>query len=325
MLRSLAAVVAVGCLTAPTGCSRRTPAPANGRVVVAVTLDWEGAMIVPESLDALDILRKTLGDAPITHFMSAAYFTKAEPDPQLVKTLVESVHKGDEVAIHLHGWKSLAVAAKVEPKLAPSFLTGTNKLLEFEDGDTGFDVDLDAYSVTELRALIRTSATLLGQTHLPIAKEFRAGAFLATPKVLQAIREEGYTTDSSATDWHQIGAQKDPFLLGRVKEVWPSLDPLAPPFFPESSKQVLEMPIAATADYVSEPQLVSIFEQARARLAKDPQHNVYLVIGLNQETADDYAKVVDGAIKSVRLRKDLADTLTFTTIEKATALARSQR
>lgn len=27
----------------------------------------------------------------------------------------------------------------------------------------------------------------------------------------------------------------------------------------------------------------------------------------------------------LRLRKDLADTLTFTTIEKATALARSQR
>lgn len=322
MVRSLTTLVAVGCLTATTGCSRRAPT-VDGHVVVVLTLDWEGATIVPESLDALDVLRKTLGDVPITHFISAAYFTKAEPPPQLVKTLVESVHKGDELAIHLHGWKSLAVAAKVEPRLAPSFLTGTNTLLEFDDGDTGFDVDLDAYSVTDLRALLRTSARLLEQTHLPISKAFRAGAYLATPKVIQAIREEGYTTDSSATDWHQIAAQKDPFLLRRVKGVWPSVDPLAPPFFADSSRQVLELPIAATADYVTEPQLVTIFEQATARLAKDPRHNVYLVIGLNQESADEYAKVVDGAFRSVRRRRGIADKLTFATIDTAAALARS--
>ena len=65
------------------GCSRSSPSapPRKGRIVVAFTIDWEGAYLSPEGLDALDQLRLKLGAAPITHFVSAAYFSKESPDP----------------------------------------------------------------------------------------------------------------------------------------------------------------------------------------------------------------------------------------------------
>src|SRR5215213_3511846 len=59
----------------------------KGRVVVALTIDWEGAYLSTEGLEALDELRKGLGPVPLTHFVSAAYFTKAEPDTTVTSTI----------------------------------------------------------------------------------------------------------------------------------------------------------------------------------------------------------------------------------------------
>src|SRR5688500_8561278 len=90
------------------GCSssRSPPPPRKGRVVVAITIDWEGAYISAEGLEVLEDLRKGLGAAPVTHFVSAAYFTKTRPDPEALASITEAVHAGDELALHLHGWKS---------------------------------------------------------------------------------------------------------------------------------------------------------------------------------------------------------------------------
>jgi len=295
----------------------------KGRLVVAVTVDWEGAEMSPDGLDAIDELRKQLGGAPITHFVSAAYFTKDHPDPRAATSLAESIHPGDELAVHLHAWRSLARASGIEPKLSPSFVTGTDKLFDFEDGDVGFDTDLDVYSVTELRALIRTSVRLLTQTRVAVSKTFRAGGYLGTPKVLQAVREEGFLVDSSATDYRQIDEGKDTVMLKRVQEVWPKTETTTQPYFIDGAQhQLLEMPIAATTDYVTAADVVITFEAAAARLQKAPTKDVFLVVGCNQETAHDFAPRLGEAIAKLRTSHPLADHLWFTTVEKAAALAR---
>ena len=277
----------------------------------------------PDGLDALVELRKAVPDAPVTHFVSAAYFTKDKPDPRATASLAEAVHKGDELAVHLHAWRSLARAAKVEPKLHPSFLTGTDKLYEFEDGDIGFDTDPDAYSVSELRALLRTSRGLLEATRLPVSKTFRAAGYLGTPKMLQAVREEGYTVDCSAADYHQLGEKKDAFLSQRIKEVWPNVGALPQPFLADvPGGQLLEIPISAIADYVTVADLIGVFEAAHARLQKDPGHNVFVVLAFAQETAQDVAAHLGEAIQKVRARKELAADLLFTTVEDAATQAR---
>jgi predicted deacetylase len=306
------------------GCSSPR-ARSQGRVVVAITVDWEGAAFTPEGLDALDELRKRIQPAPITHFVSAAYFTKERPEARATAYLTEAVRPGDELAVHLHAWRSLARASGIEPKLSPSFVTGTDKLYEFEDGDIGFDTDLDVYNVAELRAMIRTSAKLLEQTTLPVARTFRAGGYLGTPKVLEALRQEGFTADSSATDYRQIDAHKDSFLSRRVKEVWPKVDTASQPFFADGhGRQLIELPIAATADYVTTADIVALVEAAAARLQKEPDRDVFVVIGCNQETAQEFAGRIGDAIASLRDQRSTADHLLLTTIDKAVAMARNQ-
>jgi hypothetical protein len=321
--RYLASLAACGALAGGAGCSPHK-ARSAGRIIAAVTVDWEGAALAPEALDALDELRKHIGDAPITHFVSAAYFTKDHPDPRAAAYLTESIHPGDQLAVHLHAWRSLATAAGIAPKLSPSFVTGTDKLAEFEDGDLGFDTDLDVYGVPELRALVRTSARLLEQTHRPVSKVFLAGGYLGTPKVLEAIRLEGFTVDSSATDARQIDARKDSFLSRRVREVWPKVDEATQPFLVDpQSRQLIEMPIAATADYVTAADIVRMFEAASARLTRDPEHDVFVVLGCNQETAQDFAGHLGEALDQLRGRAAIAGHLLLTTVENAATLARN--
>jgi hypothetical protein len=323
MLRDLAACLAALVLAS---CSRSSPSPSatSGRVVVALTIDWEGAQISPEGLSAVSELRRGLGDAPLTHFISSAYFTKETPDPALVTSIASAVRKGDQVAVHLHVWRSLVQASGVDAKVSPSFLTGTDELVEFDDGDDGFDTDLDVYTVAQLRSLLRTSRRLLEQARLPVSHTFRAGGYLGTPKVLQAIRDEGYTIDSSAIDHNQLDELDDEFLPDRIRDIWPTVTSTSQPWFVKAhGGQLLEMPIAAFTDYVSAAEIIQVVEQAHARLQADPTRDVFVVLGFHLETADDFAGRLGEALANVRGRREIADDLVFTTLEDAAEQARS--
>jgi hypothetical protein len=290
-------------------CSR---APEAGRVVVVLTVDWEGAELNPDGLDAIDWLRKRV-PGPVTHFVSSAYFTKAEPEP-VVATLAEMVKDGDELAIHLHLWRSLAKASGIEPRVSPSFLTGTAAVDDY-DGDAGYETDLDVYDVAELRALLRTSRQLLAQSKLAVSKSFRAGGFLATPKVLAAIRSEGFTVDSSALDANEIDLDDDAFQT-RVASVWPKLDAGAQPFALDG---LVELPIAAFADYTSADDVAARIDAAFARLAADPTRDQFVVLAFNLETAAALAGRIGQGIEKARAAHE---DLVFATVQHAGELAR---
>ena len=282
-------------------------------MVVAITVDWEGAELNPDGLDAIDWLRKRV-PGPITHFVSSAYFTKAEPEP-VVATLAEMVKPGDELAIHLHLWTSLAKASGVEPRVSPSFLTGTADVEDY-DGDAGYETDLDVYDVAELRALLRTSRQLLAQSKLAVSRSFRAGGFLATPKVLAAIRSEGFTVDSSALDPGAIDLDDDAFQT-RVASVWPKLDGGLQPF--DLGAGLVELPITAFADYTSAGEVAAHIEAAYARLAAEPSHDVFVVFAFNLETAAALAgRIGQGVEKARAAHEDLV----FATVAHAGELAR---
>jgi hypothetical protein len=336
---SLAAVVIFGCSSgsssgssqgagsqgagAPSGPSGQPGQPGKGRLILAITIDWEGAYMSPEGLDALDALRKGLGAAPMTHFVSAAYFSKEKVDPTAARSIREMVREGDELAIHLHAWRSLAKASGLVPKLSPSFLTGTDKLLVFEDGDVGFDTDLDVYGVPELRALLRTSRKLLEEAKLPLSKSFRAGGYLGTPKVLQALREEGFDVDSSATDYRQLDERKDEVLPKRIRAIWPNVETGSQPFLIEGpGAALLELPIAAFADYASAAEIAGVIEAAYARLQQEPARDVFVVIGFHQETAEEFGGRIGEAMARVRAKKELAGALELVTVASAAARAR---
>ena len=93
---------------------------------------------------------------------------------------------------------------------------------------------------------------------MPVSKTFRAGGYLGTPKVLQAIREEGYDVDSSATDHRQLDERKDEVLPKRIRQIWPNVETTTQPWLADTrAGPVLEMPIAAFTDYASAAEMVA--------------------------------------------------------------------
>lgn len=298
-------------------CLAACAPPDRGRIVVAVTVDWEGAALTPDGLDALDSMRHRLGPVPLTHFVSAAYFTKPHPDPDAAKTIGHEIRPDDELAVHLHAWRSLVVASGVAPKISPSFLTGTDQLLAFEDGDAGFDTDLDAYTVADLRVMLRTSRKQLAQIPHPVSTAFRAGGYLGTPKVVQALHDEGFTVDSSAIGSRQLGEAPDAVLSRRLAEVWPDLEPSTRPWLLRPG--LLELPITALADYATADQIAAAIEAARVRRRADPRRDVIVVLGCHLETADDFAGRIAEALSRSGVR---GDDVVFATISSAAARIR---
>jgi len=288
----------------------------EGHVVVAISVDWEGAELNPDGMDAIDFLR-TRVPVPLTHFVCAAYFTKAEPEP-VTASLREMVKPGDELAIHLHAWRSLASASGLEPRTSPSAYTGRTETDDY-DGDTGYETDLDTYDVAALRALLQTSRRLLQQAALPVSHSFRAGMFLGTPKVIAAIRSEGFTTDSSAIDHREIDLE-DHTLERRVAAVWPDITTTTQPFaLGGGPAPIVEVPIAAFADFTTPDEITALVDAAYTRLHADPGHDQIVVLAFNLETAATLTgRVVEGIQKARARHGDLV----FATVEYAAELAR---
>ena len=266
------------------------------RPAVALTIDWEGAFVSKDGLAAIDDLREQLGNPPITHFLSSAYFAKRGNARELIAA---AIRPGDEVAVHLHAWRTLAEASGVPFRAAPSFLTGTDELMTFEDGDRGFDVDLDAYSVVELRQLLATSRRLLEQAGFAPSRSFRAGGYIVSPKLAQALHDEGFTADSSAIAPASIESR---VWADRIAQLWPTL----PARLDAAGGSLREYPIAAVADYTTVEELGRILDAAVAR-------NGLVVLAMHQETGE-HAERLSDAVGAARVRHP---NLAFTPIRGA--------
>lgn len=303
------------------GADGGTPAgagEARGHILVAVTVDWEGAYLSDDGLDTLDAMRGKLPGVPLTHFVSAAYFTRAPAAGDAASELKGAAKSGDEVAVHVHAWQSLAKAAGVKPRLTPSFLSGGDKLLEFEGGDVGFDSDLDNYSVKDLRAMIATSRKLLVEAGLTPSTSFRAGGYLGTAKVLEAARAEGHLVDSSAVDHRQIDDAEGSKLPQRLKEVWPTIETGSQPYaIKTGAGDILEIPIAGFAEDVTAAEVEGLLHDAHARLTKTPGTDVFVVLGFHQETAHEFGPKLVEALEKARKDTVLAPLLRFVTVEAA--------
>jgi hypothetical protein len=305
-------------------CSSSKPPAPVGHIIVVLTVDWEGADLSAENLDAFEDLRAKLGPVPITHFVSAAYATKDHAVEATVDAVLQkTIRSGDELAVHLHAWTSLVRRSGLEPRVEPSFLTGTDTVVDLEDGDHGFDTDLDTYDVPALRAMLRTSRQILERTHLPVSKTFRAGGYLGTPKMLLAIGDEGFAVDSSAIDPHQLSSLDDDAWLHRLAQVWPNVETTTQPFYlPGAATQLVELPITAVIDYVTTPELVARFDSAKTRLDADRAHDVFVVVAFHLETISALAGRLVDAMTTVRARPELARELVYVTAEQAAELAR---
>ncbi|MBT3341286.1 MAG: hypothetical protein HN405_10195 [Planctomycetes bacterium] len=292
-------------------------------VRVAISVDWEGREISEQNLIAFEKIRAAHPDVPLTQFINAAYFVKPDADAaQLREKMARVLQSQDELGLHIHPWRSLAQASGVEFRAEP---TVWGFVREDRAGwpDPGHDVSVEAYTVDEFQAFVKTSKRILAENGFALSQSFRAGAWLAGPHVREAIRREGFVVDSSATDtkWHD---EIDQYALpSMMREIWPDVTCETQPFTIQTpAGELLEMPdTGALADYITAVEMIDHIAAAVGRL--DESGTQFVHIGFHLETSAKYGQRIIDTISGVK--SVYGDQVIFETLEDSAALARKMK
>lgn len=272
-------------------------------VRAVVSVDWEGDVLVRENLQAFKDFREAHPDVPLTHFHNAAYFTKTTGSfrksgyREWIPS--QAVSPIDENGLHLHGWQSLVESSGVEFRSGPTFL----ELEPLDEGveDAGVDVDIRAYTVDELQAMIVKSKELLEESGVKVGTSFRAGGWLGGANVLEAIRREGFQVDSSAVNTAAIDGFAGKPLLPMLRQLWPGISNKSQPFLVETpAGSLLEMPnTGSLADFTTVDAMVDHFDDAVRELDSEDR---FVHIGFHQESAERFAPLIIEAINEIKMQ-----------------------
>jgi hypothetical protein len=189
------------------------------KVVITVTVDWEGIKLEPTDLSSMDMLGKQLDKAsetfgkpiPITHFICPAYFSRNNnPTERQTKAnqiiFSRAIRPIDEVAVHVHCWKSLAMEAGIPAQDIQITPVGQDALSPpniFRDGinmgpDTGYEVPLGVYNEDNITNFIRTAKTLVEQYLHRTCTSFRCGMWVSCDAVFRSLPQTGLRYEASA-------------------------------------------------------------------------------------------------------------------------------
>lgn len=255
-----------------------------------VTVDWEGWSLDAENLEAMRAFRKKYPHIPMLHFLNPVYHLRPGADAAKTTLSIQStLLPGDTHGLHVHGWKSLIEACGLEFRETPDF-SGAGQ--DCHAGECGYTVSLEyAYSQQELTKLIGCSAGLLEEQGFDRPRSFRAGGWQQGPKLAQALRESGFTADSSRTDARLIAPRwgANSKLVELISKLHMGSTPLDQPY--ELLPGLMEYPNnASLADYTSAHRLAEIFRD----LVKNGKN--VMVLGFHQETAFNYLHRMEDAI-----------------------------
>lgn len=221
--------------------------PQKGGIAVLVSVDWEGFTLKANDLAAMEQFRRQNKEIPFVHFLNAAYYTKFNADPPAVTAAIKRVLLPiDELGLHIHGWRSLFEAAGVKYRNTPRYDNLVWPVTEDRTVDVGETVQISAYSQAELERVIAFSVTTLEAHGFGRAKSFRAGAWLATAPVLQALVAEHFVYDHSAIPAILL----DEGIVGRdwrlpevLPSVWPDTTIRTQPYtITTSNGHIIEIP-----------------------------------------------------------------------------------
>jgi hypothetical protein len=259
------------------------------KITVYVTVDWEGASLDNDNLEAIQSFRKKHPHIAMLQLITPSYWLRPDVNKAAITAQIKSTFLPiDEVGLHLHGWKSLVNYCQVPYQNAPSF---ADQAETCEAGDCGYSVSLEyAYSEADLTRLVACSSTILTSEDFAKPTHFRAGGWQLGAKLSAALQANNFTWDSSRIDanlltsnWHE-----DSSMIKMLKVLHIGSTPLDQPYY---LNQLHEYPNnAALADYTSSKQIIGMFNNLIQN-----QKSV-MVLGFHQETATNYLGRLDAAI-----------------------------
>ncbi|HEY0070463.1 MAG TPA: hypothetical protein VGE04_10895 [Chloroflexia bacterium] len=185
-----------------------------GKVIMTITCDWEGRTIKDEDLQAMFIFNQFLKDAggsgsrplPITHFICPAYFTRTYVEGERTNAAEKiaksgAIKPGDEVGLHIHCWKSLALEAGIlssdfqlapvgnNPIAPPGFIRknpeGGPDIVEVQDA--GETVALGIYSQAQIQLYLGTGIALLKKYLAADTVSYRTGMWVTCDAIFSAL------------------------------------------------------------------------------------------------------------------------------------------
>jgi hypothetical protein len=189
------------------------------QVIMTITCDWEGRTLNPADLKALQVLNTLLArlagsdnpPLPITHFICPAYFTRT--DTPVFRTtraqqILESgaIKSNDEVGLHIHCWKSLALEGgipydqiQMQPIGAPPFDPDWTTRKDAPIGpDFGETVPLGIYSQQQIGLYLQAGITLLNQDLGFNPVSYRTGMWVTCDEIFNALSNTPLKYEASA-------------------------------------------------------------------------------------------------------------------------------
>ncbi|MFA6434041.1 MAG: hypothetical protein WCW52_05040 [Elusimicrobiales bacterium] len=287
--------------TTPAGAR---PAPGTAAAVnLVISVDWEGDALTPGNLKAVKQFRAKNPDIKIVHFLNAAYFTKPGARAGTVAAAMRSVLKeGDQLGLHLHGWESLFTQTGAPYRDSPSFWYENGSGSAATDGaDRGWDIMISAYTVDELRSVLRYSLGVLRKNGFDGIKAFRAGGWTAAPNVLEALELEGFKQESSAVTVPLIEREAgDRPIYPYLSQLWPDINIRSLPYtISAGAGHLTEFPDTfALADYVTGAEAAGLYKRLAA--SKTGQKELYVHYGFHIETAALYLDRVQEAVSGIK-------------------------
>jgi hypothetical protein len=263
---------------------------AKQSITVYVTVDWEGATLENDNLEAMQDFRKKYPKIAMLQLITPSYFVRPNANKAAITAQIKSTFLPiDKVGLHIHGWQSLVNFCGVKYQNSPSFADQNETC---ETGDCGYSVSLEnAYSQSDLTKLVACSSEILAQNGFAKPTHFRAGGWQFGPKLSAALQTNNFTWDSSVIDanlltisWHPQSG-----MVKMLQKLHPNATPLDQAFV--INENLIEYPNnAALADYTSTKQLISMFN------ALIKNNKSVMVLGFHQETAANYIGRLDAAI-----------------------------
>jgi hypothetical protein len=275
----------------------------TGKVQIVVSVDWEGRELGAANLAAMKSFRAANPDVPLVQFLNAAYYFKPGANAAVTTAQIRTVLTSkDELGLHIHGWKRLFEASGVTFRSSSTFW-GTPIDLATCSFDCGHEVPISSYNTAELQKVIRTSTETLKANGFAMSPSFRAGGWMASASVREALTAEGYRVDSSAANVPLLADELVGLpVVGWLRSLWGSTTSTTQPYtFSTRAGALKEIPDnGALADYVTASEMVTVFQAHKARWKARPSANTVMSIGFHLETAQRYLPRVQGAITEIK-------------------------
>lgn len=192
-------------------------------VTVDVTVHWEGRDLLAPNVDALERMRKTYPDIPVTHFVNPVYFLDEAKATDNINAMQRVFTAQDEVGLYLAPVEYLVKEAGVIQKLSPSFW-GYMDEGELCENDCGLDVPLTVYTREETLRILSAAHRTLVQAGFSNPQSFTVRGWMEAPFLTRLAASFGYRFDLSPVDPELVTPKLREFPLSAwVAERWSML------------------------------------------------------------------------------------------------------